>query len=162
MSPFLALGCVSPRTIMDCLDAHEAKFGESDNTYWVRALLLSSKQPLTSGQVRFEMLWRDYFLFIGRKFGTALFKLGGLEEITDPKQARIKTWPGWWNTWDQDGPADQPAVRWMEGKTGVPFIDANMVSLSSIFRLRVLTLRSPSFASQDSCQIAAARTSQVS
>lgn len=81
-------------------------------------------------QVRFELLWRDYFLFISRKFGTQLFTLGGFEETTDPKQAQIKTRPGWWKTWDMDGPDDQPAVRWMQGKTGVPFIDANMVSLA--------------------------------
>lgn len=41
----------------------------------------------------------------------------------------MKAQPGWWKGWDQDGPSDQPAVRWMEGKTGVPFIDANMAEL---------------------------------
>ncbi|KAM0748058.1 cryptochrome [Meredithblackwellia eburnea MCA 4105] len=112
-SPFLCLGMLSPRLIIQELDQHEKENGSSQNTYWVR----------------FEMLWRDYFLFIARKYGTTLFKLGGFEEITDPKQAKIKTEPGWWKSWDQQGGPDQPALRWMEGRTGVPFIDANMAEL---------------------------------
>lgn len=50
LSPFLCLGTVSPRLVMQYLDEHEAKFGESKNTYWVR----------------FELLWRDYFIYIVR------------------------------------------------------------------------------------------------
>ncbi|KAL8286242.1 hypothetical protein RQP46_004730 [Phenoliferia psychrophenolica] len=113
LSLFLVLGTVSPRTVMACLDEHERKFGATQNTYWVR----------------FELLWRDYFLYIARKFGSHIFRLGGLEEVTDPKMARTKTWPGWWNEWDRKGGDEQPAVRWMDGKTGVPFIDANMAEL---------------------------------
>lgn len=103
---------LSPRLIMESLDAHEAKFGESDNTYWVR----------------FELLWRDYFVFIGQKFGTNLFKLGGLEAITDPRESRIKTQPGWWKNWDPSLGKNQVINKWIEGRCGVPFIDANMVS----------------------------------
>ncbi|TKA56388.1 hypothetical protein B0A53_01958 [Rhodotorula sp. CCFEE 5036] len=119
LSPFLCLGMVSPRTIVHALDEYEAKFGSTQNTYWVR----------------FELLWRDYFLYAARKFGPKLFTLGGFEEITDPKQAREKTRPGWWKDWDQDEPLkqtsedEQAAVRWMQGKTGVPFVDANMAEL---------------------------------
>ncbi|GAA5850868.1 hypothetical protein JCM9279_006223 [Rhodotorula babjevae] len=119
LSPFLCLGMISPRTIVEALDESEAKFGSSQNTYWVR----------------FELLWRDYFLFVARKFGTKLFTLGGFEEVTDPKQAKYKLQDGWWKTWEQDkklaGSAEheQPAVRWMQGTTGVPFIDANMAEL---------------------------------
>lgn len=90
-----------------------------------RRLVRSASLTLPSSLYR-----RDYFLFIARKYGTQLFKLGGFEEVTDPKQAKIKMEPGWWKEWDkskkEDG-FDQPAVRWMEGRTGVPFIDANMV-----------------------------------
>lgn len=73
--------------------------------------------------------------FFGRKFGSKLFTLGGFEEVTDPKQAKQKTSPGWWKEWDQDeslqshSEEEQPAVRWMKGKTGVPFVDANMAEL---------------------------------
>jgi deoxyribodipyrimidine photo-lyase len=54
-SPFLALGCISPRKIIHSLWDHEAKFGSNKDTYWVL----------------FEVLWRDYFIFISQKF--ALF-----------------------------------------------------------------------------------------
>ena len=50
LSPFLCLGMVSPRTIVHALDEYEAKFGSTQNTYWVR----------------FELLWRDYFLYAAR------------------------------------------------------------------------------------------------
>lgn len=55
--------------------------------------------------------------------------------MTDPKQARYKLQDGWWKTWEQDkklansSEQEQPAVRWMQGTTGVPFIDANMAEL---------------------------------
>ncbi|KAM0793720.1 hypothetical protein ACM66B_001144 [Microbotryomycetes sp. NB124-2] len=113
LSPFLCLGMISPRLIMQALDEHEQEFGETQNTYWVR----------------FELLWRDYFLYMARKFGSKLFTLGGFEEVTDPKQAQIKSQPGWWKTWDRSAGDDDVVTRWLTGKTGVPFIDANMAEL---------------------------------
>ncbi|GJN92090.1 hypothetical protein Rhopal_005119-T1 [Rhodotorula paludigena] len=119
LSPFLCLGMVSPRTIISALEEYEEKYGSQQNAYWVR----------------FELLWRDYFLFAARKFGSKLFTLGGFEEVTDPKQAHVKMQPGWWKSWNQDEPlkddvnSEQAAVRWMQGKTGVPFVDANMAEL---------------------------------
>lgn len=92
--------------------------------------------------MRFELLWRDYFMFIARKFGTKLFTLGGFEEVTDPKQARIRTAPGWWDSYDPKAGPDTPIARWLAGRTGVPFIDANMVrplSLSSLLDLTLLS-----------------------
>lgn len=113
LSPFLCLGNISPRMVIDSLNEHERIHGATEHTYWVR----------------FELLWRDYFLYIARKFGNALFKPGGFEEVTDRKQALVKAVPDWWRGWDREGSSDQPIVRWMEGRTGVPFIDANMVEL---------------------------------
>ncbi|KAI5475064.1 Cryptochrome DASH [Pseudohyphozyma bogoriensis] len=113
LSPFLCLGMISPRLIMQSLDEHEKEYGSSQNTYWVR----------------FEMLWRDYFLYIARKYGTNLFKLGSLEAVTDPKQAKYKMEPGWWKEWDPNASQDSPCMRWLNGTTGVPFIDANMSEL---------------------------------
>ncbi|GAA5955729.1 hypothetical protein JCM10213_006518 [Rhodosporidiobolus nylandii] len=119
LSPFLCLGMISPRQIIAAIDSFEATHGQTSSAYWLR----------------FELLWRDYFMFIARKYGTAIFKLGGLEEITDPKQAAPKLQPGWWKSWDRERPPadeiekEQPAVRWMKGKTGVPFVDANIQEL---------------------------------
>ncbi|BGP36334.1 hypothetical protein JCM10450v2_000231 [Rhodotorula kratochvilovae] len=119
LSPFLCLGMVSPRRIVAALDEYEEANGSTQNTYWIR----------------FELLWRDYFLYAARKYGSKLFTLGGFEEVTDPKQARPKMADGWWKQWDQTLPLaesaeqEQAAVRWMQGKTGVPFVDANMAEL---------------------------------
>ncbi|MCO5584917.1 hypothetical protein L7F22_038849 [Adiantum nelumboides] len=105
---------ISPRVIWEALNAHERKFGEDQNTYWVR----------------FELLWRDYFFFVAEKFGDLLFDLGGFEKATDPRQAEKKMEPGWWKMWDPvKGGADHHITRLLEGRTGIPFIDANILEL---------------------------------
>ncbi|MFN3345543.1 MAG: FAD-binding domain-containing protein, partial [Chloroherpetonaceae bacterium] len=62
----------------------------------------------------FELIWRDYFRFISLKYGNRMFKKYG-----------IKNQPVGWS---QDEAKFQ---AWAEGKTGVPFIDANMRELSA-------------------------------
>ncbi|KAK0534292.1 hypothetical protein OC835_002712 [Tilletia horrida] len=114
MSPFLAYGSVSPRQIWEALDAHDLKFGSNQNTYWVR----------------FELLWRDFFALIATKYGQLLFELGGFELATDPRQANKKTEGDWWKKWNPErDAADHDVVRVLEGKTGIPFIDANITEL---------------------------------
>ncbi|GAA5982277.1 hypothetical protein JCM11641_006247 [Rhodosporidiobolus odoratus] len=119
LSPFLCLGMISPREVIAAIDDFEKQFGHHQSAYWLR----------------FELLWREYFLFISRKYGTTLFTLGGFEALTDPKQAAPKLRPGWWNTWDRSAPRaesvekEQAAIKWMRGETGVPFIDANIAEL---------------------------------
>ncbi|GAA6002635.1 hypothetical protein JCM10207_007604 [Rhodosporidiobolus poonsookiae] len=119
LSPFLCLGMLSPRAVVAAIDDFEQQHGQTQSAYWLR----------------FELLWRDYFLFCARKYGTKLFTLGGFEEVTDPKQAAPKLEDGWWKTWDRTLPPqdelekEQAAVRWMRGQTGIPFIDANIAEL---------------------------------
>ena len=63
----------------------------------------------------FELLWRDYFRLMGKKHGSKLFQKGGLlgEEIPDLHN-------------------DMRLFEiWAKGKTGVPFIDANMRELAA-------------------------------
>lgn len=60
----------------------------------------------------FELLWRDYFKFVALKFGNAMFHSGGL--------FKQKT------SWKKD---DVLFQKWKEGKTGIPFLDANMREL---------------------------------
>lgn len=59
--------------------------------------------------VIFELLWRDYFRFIASKYENCIFFSGGLKKI------KYK--------WNEDLEKFQ---KWSEGKTGVPFVDANM------------------------------------
>lgn len=60
-SPWLAAGCLSPRTIYHELKRYEAARFENKSTYWVV----------------FELLWRDYFKFFCVKHGAKVFFEGG-------------------------------------------------------------------------------------
>ncbi|KNF04081.1 hypothetical protein PSTG_02786 [Puccinia striiformis f. sp. tritici PST-78] len=121
-SPFLALGCISPRKIIHSLWDHEAKFGANKDTYWVL----------------FEILWRDYFIFISQKFGRTLFLIKGFEGKLDPKGAtqKVSYWKPYKDEKMNQGQGkgkpttiNKNAIAWLKGKTGVPFIDANMIEL---------------------------------
>jgi len=62
LSPWLALGSLSPRTVFAHLQGHEAQRGASDGSYWIW----------------FELLWRDFFRFWSVKHGPRLFRARGL------------------------------------------------------------------------------------
>ncbi|MCS6967665.1 MAG: DASH family cryptochrome [Cytophagales bacterium] len=98
-SPWLALGCLSPRYVWDQVQKYQAQRVTNDSTYWLI----------------FELLWRDYFRFVALKYGNRLFKKGGIK-----KDRRIR--------WIENKTLFQ---CWMEGKTGIPFIDANMQELAA-------------------------------
>ncbi len=61
-SPYLAMGCISARSIYHELKSYEEKFGANESTYWMY----------------FELLWRDYFAFVMEKYPTQLFTKRGL------------------------------------------------------------------------------------
>ncbi|MFT7800082.1 cryptochrome DASH-like [Arapaima gigas] len=63
--------------------------------------------------VIFELLWRDYFRFVAMKYGNKIFALEGL-------QAKSVPWKKDMNLFN----------AWKEGRTGVPFVDANMRELA--------------------------------
>jgi deoxyribodipyrimidine photo-lyase len=63
----------------------------------------------------FELLWRDYFRLVGKKQGNDIFKTGGITGKPDKK-------------WQSDSRLFQ---IWADGKTGIPFIDANMRELNA-------------------------------
>ncbi|XP_045130719.1 cryptochrome DASH-like isoform X1 [Portunus trituberculatus] len=62
--------------------------------------------------VLFEMIWRDYFKFVCMKFGDRVFYPSGIMG----KKIR----------WKKDHLMFQ---KWKEGRTGIPFVDANMREL---------------------------------
>ena len=68
LSPWLAVGALSPRTIHAALEAHEAQFGASDGSYWIW----------------FELLWRDFFRFWSEKHGAKLYRARGLGSLGPP------------------------------------------------------------------------------
>jgi len=62
----------------------------------------------------FELLWRDFFRLMGKKHGNKIFHKGGT--IDNPNLL-----------WKDDRHLLQV---WIEGRTGIPFIDANMKELA--------------------------------
>ncbi|MCB0518703.1 MAG: DASH family cryptochrome [Lewinellaceae bacterium] len=97
-SPWLALGCLSPKTVYWEVKRYEEIREENKSTYWIF----------------FELLWRDFFRFMAKKHGNKIFLKGGMKGDAD---SRLKTD---WSLFQV----------WSEGRTGVPFIDANMRELN--------------------------------
>lgn len=64
-SPWLALGCLSPRYIYEQVQHYENERIRNDSTYWLV----------------FELLWRDYFRFICAKHGNHIFRPSGLQGV---------------------------------------------------------------------------------
>ncbi|MEQ2208585.1 hypothetical protein XENOCAPTIV_007583, partial [Xenoophorus captivus] len=96
-SPWLALGCISPRYIYHQIKTYERERTANQSTYWVI----------------FELLWRDYFKFVGIKYGNKMFQVKGLQGKSVPWKVDMKLFDAW-----------------KEGRTGVPFVDANMRELA--------------------------------
>ena len=67
-SPWLALGCLSPRYIYEQVQDYEDQRISNDSTYWLI----------------FELLWRDYFRFICAKHGSKVFQTKGLQGVPLP------------------------------------------------------------------------------
>ena len=79
LSPWLALGCISCRTIQAAVAEYEALHGASDSTYWMS----------------FELLWRDYFTLILAKHGSDVFRPEGLQGIAVPWKQDPDAFEAW-------------------------------------------------------------------
>jgi deoxyribodipyrimidine photo-lyase len=78
-SPWLALGCLSARSIYAEVQKYEQERVQNDSTYWLI----------------FELLWRDYFAFIATKHGHKIFQATGLRGLNIPwkqDQQRFDLW----------------------------------------------------------------------
>jgi deoxyribodipyrimidine photo-lyase len=95
-SPWLANGSLSARKIFTEIKKFELEVEANESTYWLV----------------FELLWRDYFRFVARKYGNKIFMLGGMQnksiEYTNDSELFEK---------------------WRTGETGNDFVDANMIEL---------------------------------
>ena len=96
-SAWLALGCLSPRELYFELKKYEAQYEASESTYWLV----------------FELLWRDYFRFMMKKYHVKFFQQNGIQNkgiaVNKHNSTILKSW--------------------IDGKTGVDFVDANMIEL---------------------------------
>lgn len=96
-SPWLASGALSARTVYAALKQFEAVHGANDSTYWIW----------------FELLWRDYFRLLHRKYGAQLYRAEGLSKLPRP------------------GHDARQFEAWCQGRTGEPLIDAGMAELKN-------------------------------
>lgn len=96
-SPWLALGCISPRFIYQELKKYESLYTANESTYWLV----------------FELLWRDYFRFMMKKYHNRFFQENGIKNTGSP--TKIVDF--------------EQLQKWIDAKTGVDFIDANMTEL---------------------------------
>ncbi len=97
-SPWLAIGCISPKLIYSELMRYEKERKSNKSTYWLY----------------FELLWRDFFRLMGKKYSNKIFIRGGLQgrEVKKLNNNRERF------------------EQWANAQTGQPFIDANMTELN--------------------------------
>ncbi len=98
-SAYLSKGCLSPKLVFWQLKEYEEANGENESTY----------------SLFFELLWRDFFRLIGKKYGNAIFQKSGIVD-------RSK------------GHGSEEISRfniWKEGRTGFPIVDACMRELNA-------------------------------
>lgn len=96
-SAWLALGCISPRYIYNEVKKYEKQFGANDSTYWLI----------------FELIWRDFFRFMFKKYQTKFFLYQGIKtEKINSKSLNEKL-----------------LSQWINGTTPSDFINANMLEL---------------------------------
>ena len=78
-SPYLALGCISPRLIFEAVKEYETIIKKNQSTWWLI----------------FELVWRDYFTFKGMRMGNAIFKTQGYKNKTvdyENDDLKFKRW----------------------------------------------------------------------
>ena len=99
LAPWLALGCLSTREVYWEVQKFERQRGGNASTYWLV----------------FELLWRDYFRFMFKKYGNQFFKVDGFKGVAPATTANQQ----------------ELFDKWKNGQTGLPFIDANMLELNA-------------------------------
>jgi deoxyribodipyrimidine photo-lyase len=98
-SAWLAMGCLSPKIIYHEIRRFEKERMANESTYWLI----------------FELLWRDFFRLMGKKYKSKIFQIGGTRDLeTHSFKTNLESFQ-----------------KWADGNTGVPFIDANMKELNS-------------------------------
>ena len=101
LSPYIAMGCLSPRLVYDTVQEYEKKRKRNRSTYWVFH----------------ELVFRDYFAFSCIKWKNSLFRLAGPLDCSGHKWVTNKEEALW------------KFRRWCNGKTGYPLIDAGLRQL---------------------------------
>lgn len=96
LSPWLAMGCISAKSVYYEIKRYEEERKKNSSTYWLF----------------FELLWRDFFRFMSKKHGAAIFSFEGFNGIPPD--------------FNED---HEKFNQWRFGETGEAFVDANMKEL---------------------------------
>lgn len=78
-SPWLAVGALSPKRIMESINDYEQRYTSNDSTYWMK----------------FELLWREFFQWTLKKHGDAFFKAEGIrgkKQLVNHDPQKIENW----------------------------------------------------------------------
>ncbi|MHC4809058.1 MAG: DASH family cryptochrome [Planctomycetota bacterium] len=78
-SPWLAHGCLGPRTVLEAVRRYERQRTRNDSTQWLAM----------------EVLWREFFRHVARRAGGRLFRAGGLRGLPialDRDETRCDAW----------------------------------------------------------------------
>ncbi len=98
LSPWLSIGCISAVEVYWEIKKYESERVANESTYWLF----------------FELLWREFFRFVARRYGAQIFQRNGIKDfeekmtLGDPKTFQ----------------------RWKEGRTPNAFVNANMIELA--------------------------------
>jgi deoxyribodipyrimidine photo-lyase len=95
-SPWLANGSLSARKIFTEIKKFEMEVEANESTYWLV----------------FELLWRDYFRFVTKKYGNKIFLNDGIRNKKIEYQNN-----------------QEEFEKWKTGETGNDFVDGNMIEL---------------------------------
>jgi deoxyribodipyrimidine photo-lyase len=128
LSAYLALGCMSARQVsteMALFEDGEIKNDDWDGTReqkeaklerWKQSAGFGKGENAGTGGVRFELLWRDYFRLVGRKYGVKLFAIQGLRGDKSREWQYMKHL--------EEDAVRTKLQRFCTGRTGLGLIDA--------------------------------------
>ena len=95
-SPYLSIGAISVKRIWKEVERYEREFSANESTYWMK----------------FELLWREFFIWNALKYQNKIFLAGGLKgiarEVID---------------------SESLFFDWIYGRTSDDFVNANMNEL---------------------------------
>ena len=81
MSPWLAVGALSPREVVRQVTLFEEQVEKNESTYWIY----------------FELLWREFFHWLQAKYGEKWFKFGGIQQKVPDTKHNPKVFVDWCN-----------------------------------------------------------------
>lgn len=109
-SAWMAIGCLSPRTIYWNCKQYEEKVVKNKSTYWMV----------------FELLTRDYFRWVAARAKNKLFALNGFTGKGASERSVWKVPPGTISEEHQ-----RRFEAWVRGMTGAPYVDCSMRELAA-------------------------------